>query len=294
MAVLKHHVSKGTESRIQCSTTKQRNARERRITYNSRMQLSHILKMGKTNWDKEAEKFETLLKQIKSEHELEGFTWYAYGSMSNLQHLQSLLGKDVESIFKRNHDLPMMDIGAADGDMAFFLESQGFDIDILDYPPTNWNHLRGAKRLKELLESNVGIHELDLDSYFEIPRQKFGLILFLGILYHLKNPYFVLELFARHAREIILSTRIARFHKQNPKAPVDGVPCSYLLAANECNNDATNYWVFSKAGLQRLLERTGWQVERFVTVGDTKRSNPSDADHDERAFVLAKSTVFSG
>lgn len=258
------------------------------------MKLSHALNKDKIDWEEESGKFETFLEALKTENEPEGFTWYAYGSMSNVQHLRSLLGNDLTPVFERNRDWPMLDIGAADGDLAFFLESRGFDIDILDYPPTNWNHLQGAKRLKALLESEVDIHEVNLDSYFEIPRSGFGLILFLGILYHLKNPYFVLEYFARNAREIVLSTRIARFHKQNPDSPVNTVPCAYLLGPEECNNDSTNYWIFSESGLRRLLERTGWHVEKFVTVGDTEGSNPSDAEHDERAFVLAKSTVFSG
>lgn len=241
------------------------------------------------NWRREAKLFKAFLRSVKRENEPSEFTWYGYDSLSNLNHLEALLKADLPRIFERNRALPMLDIGAADGDMAFFLESQGFDVDVLDFAPTNWNHLRGAKRLKALLNSRVQIHEVDLDSYFEFPGSGYGLVLLLGILYHLKNPFYVLEQLSGHAQDLVLSTRIARFHTQNPSTSMQGVPCAYLLGPDECNNDSTNYWIFSEAGLRRLLERTGWSIEEFITLGDTARSNPSDAQHDERAFVLAKS-----
>jgi hypothetical protein len=57
----------------------------------------------------------------------------------------------------------------------------------------NFNMLRGARLLKETLGSKVEIHEVDLDSQFRLPRSDYGLVFFLGILYHLKNPFYALE-----------------------------------------------------------------------------------------------------
>jgi 2-polyprenyl-3-methyl-5-hydroxy-6-metoxy-1,4-benzoquinol methylase len=243
------------------------------------------------DWQRESESFRARLHALKQQNEPDGFTWYGYDSLHNLGLLETLLQEDLPRVLERNRTQPMLDIGAADGDMAFFLEAQGFDVDILDYAPTNWNHLRGAKQLKNLLDSQVRIHEVNLDSYFELPGTQYGLVLFLGILYHLKNPFYVLEVLAHRARELVLSTRVARVYKQNAATSMQAVPCAYLLAPDECNNDSTNYWIFTESGLRRLLERTGWSVEKFITVGDTVSSNPSDTDHDERAFVLAKSAI---
>jgi hypothetical protein len=70
---------------------------------------------------------------------------------------------------------------------------------------------------------------------------------------------------------------------------LQNIPVGYLLAADECNNDATNYWIFSEAGLRRLLHRTGWDVLDFGTVGATGMSDPATAKGDERAFCLVRS-----
>lgn len=181
--------------------------------------------------------------------------------------------------------MPIADIGAADGDLGFFLERQGFDVDIIDWPAANWNGLRGAYRLRELLGAKANILEVDLDSQFDLPRTGYGLVCLLGILYHLKNPFYVLESLAKAARYCLLSTRIAR-RTVDAKIDLSAAPLAYLLAPDECNNDATNYWIFSMPGLIRLVERCGWHVRAQRTVGDTEASDPSSPDHDERAFLL--------
>ena len=57
------------------------------------------------------------------------------------------------------------------------------------------------------------------------------------------------------------------------------------------NGDATNYWIFSRVGLERLVERAGWTVRESMNVGDTEASNTDSNDHDERMFMLLESTV---
>ena len=234
----------------------------------------------------QAKKFSREMQRLKAANPPEDFTWYGYDILSNFVHLDNLLSGDSRDLFARLDGEPVADVGAADGDLSFFLERLGFEADIIDYGPTNWNGLRAARYLKTLLDSAVAINEIDLDAYFDMPRPRYGLILMLGILYHLKNPYYVLERFARHSDYLILSTRIARFAMD--RTPLRDVPLAYLLAPDECNNDASNFWIFSEAGLRRILERTGWRILDFYTVGDGVSSNPADADRDERAFLLAR------
>lgn len=230
------------------------------------------------------------LIDLKSENQPGDFTWYGYDIMSNVWHIDALLGRQSRDLLARVEPATVADIGAADGDLGFFLESLGFEVDILDWPATNWNGLRGARRLGELLGSRARIHEVDLDSQFDLPRPRYGLVLLLGILYHLKNPYFVLETLARHSRHLLLSTRVAR-QTADGRLNLAGAPLAYLLAPDECNNDNTNYWIFSMPGLLRLAQRTGWRVVEQITVGDTRRSDPSSTRHDERAFLLLESTI---
>lgn len=187
-------------------------------------------------------------------------------------------------------DGPIADIGGADGDLTFLLEREGHDAHLIDHPGANWNGMKGAYRLRELLESDAGIHEVDLDSQFALPHERYELVIFLAILYHLKNPFFVMERLARQAKRMILSTRVAR------QTRIGGVefgdePLAYLLGPTECNDDASNYWIFSLAGLERLAARTGWEVRVVYTGGDEEASNPRDPVHDERAWMMLESSL---
>lgn len=180
------------------------------------------------------------------------------------------------------------DIGAADGDLGFMLAELGFDVDLIDHPSTNWNGMRGMRALHSRLQSSAAIHVVDLDTQFDLPHTDYGLVILLGILYHLKNPFYVLEKIARCSRLCLLSTRVARF-AGSPSTAIGELPVAYLLAAGEANNDATNYWIFSDAGLRRLLDRCGFDIVAFRTFGDTSASSPGDSSHDERAFMLLRS-----
>ncbi len=231
------------------------------------------------------------LSSIKANNLPEDFTWYGYDILANFDHLNRIIDESNETIFEKTANLPMADIGAADGDLSFFLESLGYQLDIIDWPRTNWNGLRGAKKLKGLMGSSIGIHEIDLDSQFNLPQAEYGLTFFLGILYHLKNPYFALEKLAKHSHYCFLSTRIAQVTADHQHRLKD-IPVAYLLAPEECGNDATNFWIFSITGLKRILDRCGWDIVRLDTVGCTVNSDPSHPDADERAFALLKSRYF--
>ena len=228
------------------------------------------------------------LRSVKTTHEPDGFTWYGYDTMSNVWHLENLLQGKFDKLLQEVEG-PIADIGVADGDLGFFLESLGHEVQLFDRPATNWNGMRGVRRLHELLDSRAGVSEVDLDSQFNLPRERYALIVFLGILYHLKNPMFVLEALSSRAPRMLLSTRIAA------RTGADGfdmhdLPLAYLVDPSECNNDSTNYWIFSKRGLERLLARSGWVIEQWITVGCTEQSEPARMDRDERAFVLVRST----
>jgi len=216
-----------------------------------------------------------------------GFHWYPYGSLSNFVHLKDIFNKRPIDSLVNNNSKRILDIGAADGDLSFYLESLGYRMDIIDYGPTNFNNLQGARLLKEKLNSSVEIYEMDIDSKFITPDEKYDLVFFLGILYHLKNPYYILEALSKISKHMILSTRVARFTPDG--TPVSNSSLAYLLDADESNNDATNYWIFSDTGLRRIVDRCGWEMLEMITVGDTVASNPCDQEHDERAFAMLKS-----
>lgn len=246
-----------------------------------------------------ARKFNSELDAVKQRVAPTEFGWYPYGTLNNFQILRSLLKGDRRNLLDLTDGQPIVDIGAADGDTAFFMESLGCRADVVDYAPTNFNGCRGVAALKEALQSKINIRQVDLDAYFELPGERYGLAFFLGILYHLKNPFGAMENLARFARHALVSTRIARYNlasnlplgKDVNSIRVDlrSVPAAYLVDPYETNNDPTNYWMFSDAGLRRLFDRTGWDILDYTTVGNTKASDPATNAGDERAFCLLRS-----
>jgi hypothetical protein len=65
--------------------------------------------------------------------------------------------------------------------------------------------MQGVKLLKTALSSSVEIHDVNLDSQFLLPEKSYSLVIFLGILYHLKNPYYALETLAKSANYCLIS-----------------------------------------------------------------------------------------
>jgi tRNA (mo5U34)-methyltransferase len=218
---------------------------------------------------------------------LSEISWYPYPTLDNFAQLDTLLSGEYRKFSTLVGNEPVLDVGCADGDLAFFLEHLGLEVHAVDFGPTNFNGLRGARRLKESLGSSIEIRELDLDSAPELPAARYGLVFFLGTLYHLKNPYSALERLARAARFCILNTKIAKWTVDRKVRLLDA-PVAYLLDPEECNGDSTNYWVFSELGLRRILSRTGWEIRALITSNNPD-SDPATPAGDERAACLLES-----
>ena len=235
----------------------------------------------------EARRFSAVLADCRKRAAAADFEWYPYDSLSNVQNLEALIGGAHGYVLEVARDERILDVGCGDGDLAFLFESLGYDVTCVDYPPSNQNHMQGLRALHRELRSAVTVREIDVDSEFPLD-MKYGLTLCLGLLYHLKNPFFVLERLARISRFCVVSTRIARRLPDGARMP-DGHALAYLLGEDELNRDDTNFWIFSEPALRRLLARTRWEVLEFFTTGDTASSDPVSLDRDERAFCLLKS-----
>jgi tRNA (mo5U34)-methyltransferase len=216
--------------------------------------------------------------------------WYPYPTFANVPVLARLLTGENRRLSRLIGDLPVLDMGAGDGDLTFFFESLGLTIDAIDHPAINYNRMMGIHALKEALGSGVDIQTMDLDTQFALRRPVYGLVFLFGVLYHLKNPFYVLEALARQASYCLMSTRIARM-APNGGVRMEPLPVAYLVAERETNDDPTNYWIFTEAGLRRLIERAGWEICDFMTIGEKSLSDPVHKDRDERAFCLLRSRV---
>jgi tRNA (mo5U34)-methyltransferase len=214
-----------------------------------------------------------------------GFEWYPYDTLSALWHLEKLLTGERRGLLTGRGRV--LDLGSQDGELAFFLESLGYQVIAADHPAYNHNGMRGIRALKAALGSSIEIYEIDLDRPFTLPHDTYDLVILFGVLYHLRNPFYVLEELARRATHLVLSTRIARRYPDGAPMP-PGHALAYLLRENELNQDDSNYFIFSEPALRVLLERCHWEVRDFLTQGATGGSDPIRLDRDERAFCFAR------
>lgn len=236
-----------------------------------------------------AEEFRAVMVLARKAAEPINFSWYPYDSLGNSVHLTKLLkgsGFDFVSLVK---DQRILDLGCADGDFAFFLESLGASVVAVDHPRSNHNNLRGITTLRAQMNSSVEVRRMDLDAGVDTGKESFGLAIALGLLYHLKNPFQFLESLSRCARYCVLSTRVMR-RLPGVVQDVSGIPVAYFLDADELNGDNSNFWIFTDAALRRLLERAHWRVLASTTVGNISDSDPHTLENDERAFCLVEST----
>lgn len=240
---------------------------------------SELLRLGRV--------FEETLKRAKAAVAPADYGWYPYDSLAGLAVVADLIAPQYSEIAASLAARPVADLGCGDGDLAMLFATAGLEVDALDHLETNFNQMRGVALLKETLGLPVQIHDIDLNAGFELPRRDYGLTLFLGTLYHLKNPFYVLETLARHSDWCILSTRVARLTPEG--VPMAAAPVAYLLSGRESNNDSTNFWTFSPFGLSRIVERAGWIKVGEKGIGCAEDSDPVRPEADERLFLLLKS-----
>lgn len=235
-----------------------------------------------------ATEYRARLEKEKKQIPTGSWDWYPYDTLANFTHIHDLLESSKLRFAGLVGDEPAADIGCGDGDLSFFLAELGCEVDAIDNAATHHNGMSGLRAMQQTISANVQIHEMDLDAYWTLPRERYGLVCLFGVLYHLKNPIFVLEQLAKSCRYLLLSTRVAK-HFPGVSQPLNSVPAAYLVGVDELNQDDSNYWIFTEEGLRRVLQRSHWRVAAMICKGDTKASDPVRAGHDERAFVLAES-----
>ncbi|MCF6262460.1 MAG: class I SAM-dependent methyltransferase [Xanthomonadales bacterium] len=242
--------------------------------------------MSVSSVQEEAQLFESKLSEIKRQSNVD-FDWYPYHSLNNFYLIEELLtaGNLPDFFETMPAGKKILDIGCADGDVAFFFEQKGFVIDVVDRQATNFNNLKGCKYLKGKLQSKIRILELDIDRHFKLDTD-YKLTFALGLLYHLRNPFYFLNMLCSHSESVLLSTRIASHAPDGTK--IKNLTVAYLVGANELNNDPTNYWIFSLAGIRQLIKRAGFDIVCEKCFGEVDNSSPHESNKDERYFALLK------
>lgn len=198
------------------------------------------------------------------------------------------------------------DIGCANGELAFSFAEAGFDVTAIDYSYLHDQAPYVVSRVAEMGGWKVAIADMTVDRHFSyddieaarlesssasLPAEKkFDLIICLGVLYHLKNPFAFLESLARISKNVLLGTHIFT-HSPGLEFKTDGHPLAYLVDTRELNNDPTNFWIFTNKAFMRLADRCGFDVIDSLLIPNNplEIGVPTRTDLGVRNFLMLRS-----
>jgi tRNA (mo5U34)-methyltransferase len=216
-------------------------------------------------------------------------------------------GVNSSAVTLRHLDLPdnctgirVLDIGARDGYFSFELERRGADVVAIDYmDPAE----TGFPVARELLGSNV---EYVVDNVYRLSPERHGefdLVLFLGVLYHLRDPLLALDRIwdvCRDGGQVAVETQLldnALLRPDGSFTTLNGEIAEVALAqfypGDVLNGDASNYWSPNSACMRGLLEEAGFETTDEVVLGMRGVFQARKAMRHHQAFhrALEKSTM---
>lgn len=163
----------------------------------------------------------------------------------------------------------VLDIGAYDGFFTFEAEKRGAKrVVALDRHPAT--HL-GFALAHELVNSRA---EYVIGSVYDLSPETHGVfdvVLFFGVLYHLRHPLLALDKIHSVCREYTLvETHVLdqSFIHQGEAVPLESIhtwlgesPIMQFYPKNELNNDWSNWWAPNIECLRLMLETSGFRAE---------------------------------
>ena len=159
-------------------------------------------------------------------------------------------------------NLTVLDIGAWDGFFSFECERRGaarvVAADYYSWHGGGWGTKAGFNLAREALGSRV--EDVDLDVMDLTPERigTFDVVLFLGVLYHLRHPFLALERVAPLVRSrLVVETVIDMVGFDRPAMA--------FYPSRELNRDPTNWWGPNVPAVRGMLESAGFGRVETVT-----------------------------
>lgn len=224
-----------------------------------------------------------LYRQVQKDPEFvrENVTLYNFDILENLDRIAAVMARDGDDLLSGLTNRTMIDIGCSNGDLGFAFESAGFSVGLLDRShiaeEQNSQVRQDAPLVARIIarhrQSKAVVFDENIDEGFDprrvssafrdasgLPEFKtFGLGVMVGVLYHLKNPYAVMEKLAQLCDHLIVGTWIADSYPRF-KGNIEDEQVAYLLKDRQLAVDPTNYWIFTKRSFETLAERCGWEI----------------------------------
>jgi tRNA (mo5U34)-methyltransferase len=136
---------------------------------------------------------------------------------------------------------------------------------------SNPEYLEQARFAAEIAGVDIVLKNLDVYDVAAL-REKFDIVLFMGVLYHLRHPLLALDLLNEHAVKDTLifqslvrgSSNVLPLQANYPFEETqvfsqDGYPVMHFVE-HQHSNDPTNWWIPNRACVEAMLRTSGFEI----------------------------------
>lgn len=158
-------------------------------------------------------------------------------------------------------DKTVLDIGAWDGFFSFEAERRGakrvIASDHFCWSGPGWGNRLGFDYVHRRFASKVEALDSDVHQLPQLGIGRFDVVLFLGVFYHLKDPYAGLEAAAQMCDDLLVIETVTAL-------PREKLPAMRLFETGELGGDPTNFWAPNLPALQLMLKTFGFRRIEFT------------------------------
>jgi tRNA (mo5U34)-methyltransferase len=163
----------------------------------------------------------------------------------------------------------VLDVGCNGGYYSIEMKRRGADRVVgID---SDEQYLAQARFAASVSEVSIEFRKM---SVYDVAKlgERFDLVLFMGVLYHLRHPLLALDLLKEHAvRKLLVfqsllrgSGDAGRFESDYPFVETEifsrpDFPCMYFIE-HSYSGDLTNWWIPNRAGAEAMLRSAGFQI----------------------------------
>jgi tRNA (mo5U34)-methyltransferase len=153
----------------------------------------------------------------------------------------------------------LLDVGCWDGAYSIEAARRGAAVTAADHYV--WHEIPARRQAFDLamtrLAPGIQVLDLPLEELTTARVGRFDIVLFLGVLYHLRDPFVALERMAQLAADtLILETRMGMRHSLRP--------VMRFHPGRTLENDPTNWWTPNRPCVEAMLREVGFRQIRFT------------------------------
>jgi tRNA (mo5U34)-methyltransferase len=207
------------------------------------------------------------VRDWKSEYESSGW-WHSF-DLPNGQRIKGVC--TVEGLQERIGQFPVpadlkgkrvLDIGAWDGWYSFEMERRGADVMAVDC----WDNPR-FREVHAALNSRVDYRQLDVYELTPDTVGRFDIVLFMGVLYHLKHPLLALERVCAITTEMAAVDSFILREQHRPGENVEQRPVMEFYETDEFGGQTDNWCGLSLPCMMAMCRTAGFaRVEHRATL----------------------------